>query len=151
MEGKREYVKKAFQGYLTNKNTLFWLEQELKTIPIPGESGMDYTKISVQGGGGNIENQFAIYAERKAELERKIGELRNRIELVRRTIEHFAVEYKAKGKRHYEYIQQRFLMRRTYRRAAIEVGIAERTADLWLEEIFTVGEAIGEQYALLND
>lgn len=149
MEDKRAYVKKAFQMYQTNKTTLFWKEQELKAIPVPGEGGVDYSKISVQGGNGNgTEEQFAKYADDRAALIEQITALRKKIELVQRTISHFEIESRAKGKRHYEYIQQRWLMRRSYRRAAIECGIAERTADFWIEEVFTVALAIGETYEL---
>lgn len=149
MEDKRAYVKKAFQMYQTNKNTLFWKEQELKAVPVPGEGGVDYSKISVQCGNGNgIEEQFAKYADKRAALIEQITALRKKIELVRRTIEHFEVEHKAKGKRHYEYIQQRWLMRRSYRHAAIECGISERTSSLWIEEILIVAQAIAETYEL---
>lgn len=146
---KRVYVRKAFQMYQTNKTTLFWKEQELQSIPVPGEGGVDYSKISVQGGGGNgIEEQFVKYADKRAELRAEIAALKKKIELVKRTIEHFAVECKAKGKRHYEYIQQRWIMRRSYRRAAIECGIAESTAIFWTDEIYTVAQAIAETYEL---
>lgn len=146
---KRAYVRKAFQMYQTNKNALFWKEQELKSIPVPGEGAIDYSKISVQGGGGNgTEEQFAKYADKRAELCTEITALKKKIEIVKRTIEHFEVECKAKGKRHYEYIRQRWIMRRSYRRAAIECGIAESTAGFWIEEIFTVALAIAETYEL---
>jgi hypothetical protein len=118
---KRGYIKKSFQMYQTNKTALFWKEQELKEMPAPGEGGVDYSKISVQGGNGNgTEEQFIRYAEKRAEIMSKIDELKRKIELVRLTIKHFEIESRAKGKRHYEYIQQRWLMRRSFRRAAIE-------------------------------
>ena len=149
MDDKRAYVKKAFQMYQTNKTTLFWKEQELKAIPVPGEGGVDYSKISVQGGNGNgTEEQFAKYADDRAALIEQITTLRKKIELVQRTISHFEIESRAKGKRHYEYIQQRWLMRRSFRHAAVECGIAESTAIFWIEEIYTVAEAIGQTYEL---
>ena len=148
---KRAYIKKAFQMYQTNKTSLFWKEQELKEIPAPGEGGVDYSKISVQSGGGNgTENQFIQYVDKRTEIMSKIDELRRKIELVRLTVKHFEIEAKAKGKRHYEYIQQRWLMRRSFRRAAIECGIAESTSIFWIEEIYTVAEAIGDSYELFE-
>ena len=146
---KRVYVRKAFQMYQTNKNTLFWKEQELKEMPAPGEGGVDYSKISVQGGAGNgTEEQFIRYVDKRTGLLEEITQLKKKIELVKRTIEHFAVENRARGRRHYEYIQQRWLMRRSYRRAAIECGISEQTSDYWIMEIFNVAEAIGENHEL---
>ena len=146
---KRAYIKKAFQMYQTNKTSLFWKEQELKEIPAPGEGGVDYSKISVQSGGGNgTEEQFIRYVDKRTGLLAEIEQLKKKIELVKRTIEHFEIERKAKGKRYYEYIQQRWLMRRSYKRSAVELGIAERTSDFWVEEIFTMAEAIGEMFEL---
>ena len=146
---KRVYVRKAFQMYQTNKNTLFWKEQELKEMPAPGGGGVDYSKISVQGGAGNgTEEQFIRYVDKRTGLLEEITQLKKKIELVKRTIEHFEIERKAKGKRYYEYIQQRWLMRRSYKRSAVELGIAERTSDFWVEEIFTMAEAIGEMFEL---
>jgi hypothetical protein len=141
---RRLYVKKAFQMYQTNKTTLFWKEQEYKNIPVPGESAMNYDKISVQSSGNGVEAQFIKYAEDRAKLKNEIDTLKRKIELVHLTIKHFEIEGRAKGKRHYEYIQQRWLMRRSFRRAAIECGIAESTAIFWTEEIYTVAESIAE-------
>ena len=149
MEDRRAYIKKAFQMYINNKNCLFWAQEELKNLPIPGQSGLDYSKESVAGGGGNgVEAQFAQYVEKRQSLIYKITVAQHQVEIVRRTIEHFKVESKAKGKNHYKYICERWLTRRSFRRAAIECGIPESTAIFWIEEIYTVAEAIAEEYEL---
>ena len=149
MNERREYIRKSFQMYLTNKNQLFWWEHELKEIAIPGASGVDYSKESVSSGGGNsVEAQFASYADKVAELGTKIEKVRKQIELVRRTIEHFKLEYKAKGKKLYQYICARWLRGMSYQRAAIECDISDRTSDFWMEEIFTLAEAIADEHNL---
>ena len=146
---RRNIVKKAFQMYLTHKTQLCLWEQELRELPIPGYSGVDYSHESVSNGTGNsVEVQFAMYADKVAELEKRVEDVKKKVELVRRTIEHFRVESKAKGKRHYDYICARWLRRMNYYRAAIECNLPERTADFIIEEIFTVAEAIGEEYEL---
>jgi hypothetical protein len=150
MNEKRAYIKKAFQMYVTHKQQIFAWEQELKQLPIPGESGVDYSHESVASSNANgVEAQFANYAERVAELTKKIDTVKKQVELVRRTIEHFKVESRAKGKNHYKYICERWLQRQSFRRAAIECGIAESTAIFWIEEIYTIAEAIAETYELL--
>lgn len=149
LSDRRGYVRKAFQMYVTHKNQLCVWEQELAALPIPGASGLDYSHETVAGGNENgVEAQFAKYVDRAAELTEKIAGVKKKVELVRRTIEHFRVESRAKGKLHYKYICERWLQRRSYRRAAIECGIPERTASFWIEEIYTVAEAIGEEYEL---
>lgn len=146
---KRAYIRKAFKMYQTNKTTLFWKEQEIKNISIPGKGGIDYSKPSVQSSGENgVENQVIAYADKHIELTEEIKSLKKKIELVRRTTEHFEVEYKAKGKRHYEYIRQRWFLRHNFHRAAMECGIAESTAIFWIEEIYTIAESIAESYEL---
>lgn len=149
VSNRRDYVRKAFQMYVTHKQQLFAWEEELKTLPIPGQSGLDYSHETVASGNENgVEAQFAKYVDQAAELTAKISAVKKKVELVRRTIEHFRVESRAKGKLHYKYICERYLQRRSYHRAAIECGIPERTASFWIEEIFTVAEAIGEEYEL---
>lgn len=149
VSNRRDYVRKAFQMYVTHKQQLFSWEEELKTLPIPGQSGLDYSHETVASGNGNsVEAQFAKYVDQATELTAKISDVKKKVELVRRTIEHFRVESRAKGKLHYKYICERWLQRRSYHRAAIECGIPERTASFWIEEIYTVAEAIGEEYEL---
>lgn len=150
MDEKRAYIKKSFQMYVTHKQQLFALEQELKQLPIPGESGLDYSHESVSSGGGNsVEKQFVNYAQKAENLSRKIKEVRKQVDIVRMTIEHFKVESRAKGKHHYKYICERWLKRGSFKRAVAELGIAESTAIFWTEEIYTVAEAIAEEYNLL--
>lgn len=149
MEDRRAYIKKAFQSYINNKNCLFWAQEELKNLPIPGQSGLDYSKESVAGGGGNgVETQFAQYVEKRQSLIYKITMLEHQIEIVTRTLEHFKVENRAEGNRYYEYICARWLKRMSYCHAAIECGVPERTTSFWIEKIFTVAEAIAEEYEL---
>ena len=149
MEERRAYIKKAFQMYLTHKQQLFAWEEELKNLPIPGQSGLDYSKESVAGGGGNgVEAQFAQYADKCAELKEKIAKAQKKVDVVRRTIEHFKVESRAEGNRYYEYICARWLRRMSSYHAAAECGIAERTADFWIEKIFNRAEAIADEYEL---
>lgn len=149
MDEKRGYIRKAFQMYVTYKNQLSVWGQELKTMPIPGQSGLDYSHECLSNGNENgVETQFANYAQRSADLRERIAGVSKQVELVRRTIEHFKLEHKAKGKKHYDYICARWLKRMSYHRAAIECGIPERTSDFWIEEIFTIAEAIADEYNL---
>ena len=149
MEDRRAYIRKAFQMYVTHKQQLAVWERELKELPIPGQSGVDYSKESVSSGGCNsVEAQFASYADKAEELTRKIRNTKKQVELVRLTIEHFKVESRAEGNKHYEYICARWLRRMSYQRAAIECGVPERTADFWIEKIFNRAEAIAEEYSL---
>lgn len=149
MGERRSYIRKALQMYVTHKNQLSVWERELRELPIPGESGVDYSHESILSGNENgVERQFAKYVDQAAELKEKIAGVKKKVELVRRTIEYFKVESRAKGKLHYKYICVRWLERRSYRRAAIECGVPERTASFWIEEIYTVAEAIAETYEL---
>ena len=149
MEDRRAYIRKAFQMYVTHKQQLAVWERELKELPIPGQSGVDYSKESVSSGGGNsVEVQFASYADKAEELTRKILSTKKQVELVRLTIEHFEVNSMAMGRKHYEYICARWLRRMSYCRAAIECGVPERTTSFWIEEIYTIAEAIAEKYCL---
>ena len=135
MTDKRRYIKCAFQMYLNNK-------RRLEMIAFPFSSGVDYSKQQMGHTSGNgAENQVVRYLDGKRRLEKQV-------EIVNKTIEHFKVEKTAKGKGHYKYICARWLRRMSYKRAAIECGIAERTADYWIEEIYTIAEAIAETYEL---
>lgn len=151
MTDRRSYIKKAFQYYIANKNNLTKWEEELEEIPIPGQSALDYSKESVAGGGGNgVEGQFAQYVDKRQELIYKITCTEHDIEIVWRTIEHFKVEKKAKGKRHFDYICARWLSGQSYYKAAIDCGISESTAGFWIEEIYLVAEAIADTYNLIS-
>jgi hypothetical protein len=149
MTDRRSYIKKAFQRYIDNKSALERMKDELNSLPIPGQSGLDYSKESVAGSGGNgVEGQFAQYVDKRQALIYKITCTEHDIEIVWRTIEYFKVEKKAKGKRHFDYICARWLRGMSFCRAAIECDIPERTASFWVEEIYTVAEAIAEEYDL---
>ena len=149
MNDRRAYIRKAFQMYVTHKQQLSVWEQELKELPIPGQSGLDYSKEKVSSGGGNgVEQQFVNYADKAEALKEKIQGVKKQVEIVRRTIEHFKVESRAEGNRYYEYICARWLRRMSYYHAAAECGIAERTADFWIEKIFNRAEAIADEYEL---
>lgn len=146
---RRAYIRKAFQMYVAHKQQLFAWEQELKEIPIPGQSGLDYSHESVSSGGNNgVEAQFVNYTQQVENLRKKICEVKKQVEIVRMTIEHYKVESRAKGKNHYKYICARWLRGMSFCRAAIECDIPERTASFWVEEIYTVAEAIAEEYDL---
>lgn len=135
MTDKRKYVKQSFQMYLNNK-------RRLEALNIPGLGGVDYSRAAIGHSEANgVETQVVKYLDEKNALEK-------RVELVKRTIEHFKVECAAKGKGHYKYICARWLRRMSYRRAAIECEIPERTAGFWIEEIYTIAEAIAETYNL---
>lgn len=140
---KRKWVKEAFYHYYENKMRLKNLKAEYAAMPIPGASGGN------AGGGGHsfgngVEKSVMHYLIDREKLERSIKECENKIALMDKTLRHFTVEQQAKGKRYAKYIQCRFLCEMSYRRSAVECGIAERTADFWLDEIFTVAEAIAE-------
>lgn len=150
MTDRRSYIKKAFQRYIENKSALERMKDELNSLPIPGQSGLDYSKESVAGGGGNgVEGQFAKYVDKRQALIYKITCTEHDIEIVWRTIEHFKVEKKAKGKRHFDYICARWLRQQSFHKAAIELEIPESTAIFWIEEIYTVAEAIADSYDLI--
>ena len=71
------------------------------------------------------------------------------IEIVKRTIEHYKIEDKRSGvSGKQKYIFDRFLRRFTYRRAAFECNISERTAMYWEEDIYFTAECIAEEYQL---
>lgn len=136
MTEKRKYIKRAFKDYVQNK-------KELSTIPIPGQSGLDYSKpaISSDGNENCVEKQIISYVDKKRRLEKQV-------EIVKRTLEHFRMEFLAKGKRHYLYICARWIKQMSYRRAAIECEISESTAGFWIEEIYTVAQTYAETYEL---
>lgn len=139
---KRKWIKSAFHSYYKNKVRLPQLKSDYAKIPIPFGGGGS-------GGGGassenGVEKSVLHYLADRERMERAIKDCENKISLVEKTLQHFTVEEAAKGKRHRKYIECRFLRGMSYTRAAVECEIAERTSDLWQEEIFNVAEAIAE-------
>ena len=133
---KRRYIRSAFKDYAVNK-------RRLNQVAMPGTGGVDYTRPSVVSGGGNgTESAVLKYIDYKGDLDRKC-------EIVRRTMEYYAIEDKrhgGKGKR--EYIYQRWIRKRSCYVAAIRCNIAERTARYWREEIYLTAEIIAEEHGL---
>ena len=135
-EEKRSYIRSAFQDYAKNK----W---KLGHVVLPGAGGVDYTRPSVVSGGGNgTESAVLKYIDDKGDLDRKC-------EIVRRTMEYYAIEDKrhgGKGKR--EYIYQRWIRKRSCYVAAMKCNVTDRAARFWREEIYMTAEIIAEQYGL---
>ena len=79
---KREYIKLAFRDYITNK-------RRIEQMTIPGLGGVDYSRPSVVSDNfaNGTENSTLKYVDKKRELEKKV-------EIVRRTIEHYKIEDK---------------------------------------------------------
>lgn len=150
MDERRVYIKEAFRLYQLNKKQLKRLEEEIKNIAIPGASGVDYSRpVVAQGSYENFtEKQVVQFIDKHSELVEQAKAIKKKVELVRLTIAHFEIEKHAKGKKHYKYICERWLRGLSYRRAAIECEVSERTADYWIEEIYTIAEAIGEKNEL---
>lgn len=136
IEEKREYIKRAFRDYVNNK-------RRLEMLNIPGLGGVDYSRPSVVSGGGNgTESAVVRYIDDKGDLDRKC-------EIVRRTMEYYAIEDKrhgGKGKR--EYIYQRWIRKRSCYVAAMKCNVTDRAARFWREEIYMTAEIIAEQYGL---
>lgn len=135
-EEKRRYIRRAFEDYTKNR-------ARLRSLNMPNAGGVDYTRPSVVSGGGNgTESAVLKYIDDKGDLDRKC-------EIVRRTMEYYAIEDKrhgGKGKR--EYIYQRWIRKRSCYVAAIRCNIAERTARYWREEIYLTAEIIAEEHGL---
>ena len=133
---KRNYIRSAFKDYAVNK-------RRLNQVAMPGTGGVDYTRPSVVSGGGNgTESAVLKYIEDKGDLDRKC-------EIVRRTMEYYAIEDKrhgGKGKR--EYIYQRWIRKRSCYVAAMKCNVTDRTTRFWREEIYMTAEIIAEQYGL---
>ena len=134
---KKDYIKSCFRNYISNK-------KRLETLLIPGLGGVDYTRPSCVTGdcSNGVENGVVKYIDEKTELGKKL-------EIVRRTIQHYKIEDKRtciEGKE--KFIYNRFLRRFPYRRAAVECCISERTAMYWEEEIYFTAECIAEEYQL---
>lgn len=146
---RRSYIRKAFQEYQGNKKRLVTLKLEAES-KIPGTSGVDYSRPSVVSdkSQNNVENAVLSYIDKHGDGLAKIETIEKKVELVKRTIEHFKIESGAKGKRHYQYICARWIRRLGYHAAAIECEIPESTAGFWIEEIYVVAEAIGKEYNL---
>lgn len=133
---KRSYIRSAFKDYAVNK-------RRLNQVAMPGTGGVDYTRPSVVSGGGNgTESAVVRYIDDKGDLDRKC-------EIVRRTMEYYAIEDKrhgGKGKR--EYIYQRWIRKRSCYVAAMKCNVTDRAARFWREEIYMTAEIIAEQYGL---
>jgi hypothetical protein len=134
---QRAYIRSCFRNYLNNK-------KQLECLLIPGLGGVDYTRPNCHSSdpSSGVENGVIKYIDKKCELEK-------RIEIVKRTIEHYKIEDKRSGvSGKQKYIFDRFLRRFTYRRAAFECNISERTAMYWEEDIYFTAECIAEEYQL---
>lgn len=135
-EEKRRYIRRAFEDYTKNK-------ARLRSLNMPSTGGVDYTRPSVVSGGGNgTESAVVRYIADKEDLDRKC-------EIVRRTMEYYAIEDKrhgGKGKR--EYIYQRWIRKRSCYVAALRCNIAERTAKYWTAEIYLTAEIIADENGL---
>ena len=79
----------------------------------------------------------------------KTEEAKKAKELVEKTLEHFLIRRKTTGDKRYDYIVQRWIKRRSYRRVAVELGISYRASDHWVNDIMYVAEAIAIEYDLL--
>lgn len=139
---KRKWVKTAFHRYYANKARVLQLKEDYERVSIPG----------VGGGGGSgahscengVEKSVLHYLADRERFARLIKDCENQIALVEKTLRHFSVEERARGRRHTKYIRCRFMQKMSYTRAAVECEIAESTAALWLEEILNVAYAIAE-------
>lgn len=135
-EEKRRYIRRAFEEYTKNR-------ARLRSLNMPNAGGVDYTRPSVVSGGGNgTESAVVRYIDDKGDLDRKC-------EIVRRTMEYYAIEDKrhgGKGKR--EYIYQRWIRKRSSYVAALRCNIAERTAKYWTAEIYLTAEIIADENGL---
>lgn len=134
---KREYIKLAFRNYITNK-------RRIEQMTIPGLGGVDYSRLSVVSDNfaNGTENSTLKYVDKKRELEKKV-------EIVRRTLEHYKIEDKKhSGERKVEYIINRWLRLSGYRYSAYKSHISDRTALYWTNEIFFTAEIIAEEYDL---
>lgn len=142
---KQKWVRSAFHGYYRNKARLPQLKIDYEKIAIPCAGGQDYGKPFVKSSAGNgVEKSVLQYLADRERMERAVKDCENKIALVEKTMQHFSVEEAAKGKRHRQYIEYRFLRCMNYTRAAIECNISESTAGYWLEEVYTVAYAIAE-------
>lgn len=133
----RKYIRCCFRDYVNNK-------RKLENLVIPSLKGMDYSKAMTTPNlyENGQENAVIKYIDEKAMLEK-------RVDIVRKTIEHFKIEDKRFGGRgKLNYIYARFLRRLPYRRAAYESHISERTAMYWEEDIYYTAECIAEEFKL---
>ena len=149
VNARRKWVRRAFTNYNLNKSRLSQLKSDYANCEIP-------TTGSGGGGGGTHGNENGVeksvlhYLAQREKLERAVKSCERQIALVDKTLHHFTIEEWAKGKRHKQYIENRFLRSMSYRRAAVECEISESTAGYWLEEIYTVSETIAEMEGYLQ-
>lgn len=136
MNEKRKYIKQAFKNYVENKKAI-------SLLPVPGQSGVDYSKPLIHNGSNEngVEKNVVSYIDKKHVMDKQV-------QLVKKTLEHFRMEYLAKGKKHYLYICNRFIKGMGYYRSADECDIPPSTAGFWLEEIYTVAESYADAYDL---
>lgn len=141
---KRKWVKDAFCRYWRYVATVAKCKEELQDVELPAPGGTNYSAAGGRVGGNGQERKVLSYLEKKEEIQARMNVALAKIDTVRKTIKHFAVEETAKGKLHRKYIECRFVKGMGYQRAAIECGIAESTGAFWLTEILEVAVAIAE-------
>ena len=136
MTEKRKYIKQAFKNYNANKKSI-------NLLPFPSRSAVDYSKPMIHSGTNEngVEKNVVSYLDKKAEIDKQVI-------IVNKTLEHFRMEYLAKGKKQYLYIVNRWLKGMSYCRTAIECEIPKSTAGYWIEEIYTVAESFANAYDL---
>lgn len=143
VNARRKWVRRAFTNYNLNKSRLLQLKSDYANCEIP-------TTGSGGGGGGTHGNENGVeksvlhYLAQREKLERAVKSCERQIALVEKTLYHFAVEEGAEGTRHKQYIECRFIRGMSYKRAAVECEVAERTADRLANRIFDRAEAIAE-------
>lgn len=147
---KRKWVKDAFSRYWRYKASIVKLTEELNEVEMPVPGGTDFSAVGGGSGDNSAERKMHAYLERKEKLQAQIDAAKAKVETVRKTMRHFAVEETAKGKGHKKYIECRFIKCMGYVRAAVECGISERTGDYWLEEILAVAQAIAEMDGIFH-
>lgn len=134
---KRAYIKSAFQNYVRNKKKL-----EIINCPVLGGACSLRPSVVSDKSQNTVENTLIRYIDEKEEIERKI-------EIVKRTIEHYRIEDKKHGGEGKEkYIINRWINLHGYRSAAYRSHIAESTANYWIQEIFYTAQIIAEEYKL---
>ena len=142
---KQKWVKSAFHGYYRNKERLPDLKDTFDKISVPGFGGKYLNQPYVKSSAGNgVEKSILQYLFDRERIEKAISDCERKISLVEKTIQHFSIEEAAKGKKHRQYIEYRFIRGMSYTRAAIECGLRERTSDFVIDEIMTVAYAIAE-------
>lgn len=140
---RRSWVRRAFFNYKNNKVRLVKLKSDYDSCEIPSVGGCNGCGTSGSHENGAEKSVIHYLAERER-LERAVKSCELQIALVNKTLYHFAVEEGAEGTRHKRYIECRFLRGMSYRRAAVECELAERTSDRVISRIFDTAEMIAE-------